>query len=43
MDFYGWTSDNQIRRLKDLVSIVKSSVNERWKVIIKEKVKDPET
>jgi len=43
MNLCDWISENQFRRLKDLASIVKSSVNERWKVIIKEKVIEPET
>jgi len=43
MNLCDWISENQFRRLRSLVSIEKSSVNERWKVIIKEKVIEPET
>ena len=43
MKLYDWIRENQLLRLIHLVLIENSSVNERLKAIIKEKLKDPET
>jgi hypothetical protein len=43
MKFYNWIEENQFLRLFCLMFIEKSNVNERWKDIMIEKWKDPET
>ena len=43
MKFYNLIQKNQLLRLNRSILIEKSSVNERLKAIIKEKLKDPET
>lgn len=43
MELYNWIMKNQFQKWNRLTLIAKSSVNKRWKAIIKEKLKEPET